>query len=240
MNTLTTCANEFILLDHHPDRSRMPEAKPGLVDTENRRATLTWNVFRTLELIAPAFWLRRFHARLGVLTSLESTDQSLSIRLWTALPTPTAPARQKPIGVDVMVETDRAVYGVMTFNGSDLEVDDETLARPDAILRLIDAVSWYAGVRAAYIGPITSDRSDTPIGSALIDCYGGSRGVLLRRLSHRRDELANLRGIGEMTWGDIAAIIRDCAESDSLSELERFAARRTSRWLDSVGIRPKD
>src|SRR5688500_17187292 len=60
MTTLTTvCASEFILLDHHPDLSRWPEARPGLVEAENRRAALTWNVFRTLELIAPTFWLRR-------------------------------------------------------------------------------------------------------------------------------------------------------------------------------------
>jgi hypothetical protein len=43
----TVCASELILLDHHPNLSRRPEAKPGLVDAENRRAALTWNVFRT-------------------------------------------------------------------------------------------------------------------------------------------------------------------------------------------------
>jgi hypothetical protein len=44
MSVLTTvCASEFILLDHHPDLSRRPEARPGLVEAENRRAALTWN-----------------------------------------------------------------------------------------------------------------------------------------------------------------------------------------------------
>ena len=43
MSSLTTvCASEFILLEHHPDLSRRPEARPGLVDAENRRAALTW------------------------------------------------------------------------------------------------------------------------------------------------------------------------------------------------------
>jgi hypothetical protein len=83
MSVLTTvCATEFILLDHHPDLSRRPEARPGLVEAENRRAALTWNVFRTLELVAPTFWLRRFRARLDALTSLESGARSLSVRLW--------------------------------------------------------------------------------------------------------------------------------------------------------------
>jgi hypothetical protein len=73
MNGITTVgASEFILLDHHPDASRRPAPAPGLIGVENRRAALTWNVFRTLELIAPAFWLRRFRARLGAFTSLDS------------------------------------------------------------------------------------------------------------------------------------------------------------------------
>ena len=35
-------ASEFILLGHHPDLSRRPEASPGLIDAESRRAALTW------------------------------------------------------------------------------------------------------------------------------------------------------------------------------------------------------
>ena len=241
MNTFTTvCASEFILLDHHPDFSRKPEAKPGLIDIENRSTALAWNTFRTLELIAPAFWLRRLRARLDVLTSLEPVDRSLSVRLWAVLPTPAERGNRDPVCVDALIETDTAVYGVMTFAGSDLEFGDSTLARPDAILRTIDAVSWYAGARDCYIALITSDWSDTPIGSALIERYRGSRDVLRRRLPHRRDGLMNVRGIGRMTWRDVAGIIQDCADSDSLTDLERFAASRTARWLDSLGIHPTD
>ena len=236
----TVCASEFILLDHHPDLSRRPEARPGLIDAENRRAALTWNVFRTLELIAPAFWLRRFRARLDALTSLEDGGPSLSIRLWAVLRGPAERYRQEPACPDALIETDTAVYGVMTLDGSDVELGDSTLARPDVILRTIDAVSWYAGARDCYIALITSDWSDTPIGSALIERYRGSREVLAHRLPHRRDGLANVRGIGRMTWRDVAGIVRDCAVSSSLTDLERFAARRTEQWLYTVGIHPSD
>ena len=239
-HTTTTCASEFILLEHHPDLSRKPEAKPGLVDTDNRGTALAWNVFRTLELIAPAFWLRRFRARLGVLTSLEPVDRSLSVRLWVVLPAPTGGGHRDPVCVDVLIETDTAVYGVMTFAGSDLEFGDTTLARPDSILRTIDAVSWYAGARDCYIALMTPDWSDTPIAGALIERYRGSRDSLRRRLPHRRDGLMNIRGIGRMTWRDVAGVIQDCADSDSLTDLERFAASRTGRWLDSLGIHPTD
>jgi hypothetical protein len=142
--------------------------------------------------------------------------------------------------VDALVETD-TVYGVMTLDESDLELGDSTFARPDAVLRVIDAVSWYAGARDCYIALITSDWPDTPIGSVLIDRYRGSRDVLLRRLPHRqRDGLANVRGVGRMTWRDVAGIVRDCAESDSLTDLERLVATRTEEWLDSLGIHPSD
>jgi hypothetical protein len=125
---------------------------------------LTWNVFRTLELIAPSFWLRRFRARLDAVTSLEAGGPSLSVHLWAVLPTPAERWRQEPVRVDALTETDTAVYGVMTMDGADVELGDSTLARPDAILRVID----------------------------------------------------------------------------SLTDLERFAASRTERWLDSLGIHPTD
>jgi hypothetical protein len=43
-----------------------------------------------------------------------------------------------------------------------------------------------------------------------------------------------------MTWQDVAGIIRDCSESNSLTDLERCAAGRTGEWLDSLGIYPTD
>jgi hypothetical protein len=39
----------------------------------------------------------------------------------------------------------------------------------------------------------------------------------------------NVRGMGSMTWRDVASIIQ-----------ERFAAGRTGPWLHSFGIHPAD
>ncbi len=232
MNTLATvCASEFILLDHHPDLFRRPEAKPNLIEAENRRVALTWNVFRTLELIAPEFWLRRFRARLDALTSLEPGNRSVSIRLWAVLSPLPDQLRQDPVCIDALIETETAVYGLITYHKSDVEVGDSTLVRPDAVLRVIDAVSWYAGARDCYVALIASDWADTPLGGALIERYRGSRDGMLRRLPHRRDGLVNVRNIGGMTWRDVAAIVHDCADSDSLNDLERLQrAERCNGW----------
>ena len=241
MSTVTTpCANEFILLDHHPDLARRPDTRPGRVEGDTRRTALTWNMFRTLELIAPTFWLRRFRARLGLFTTLNPGTSSLSVRLWVNLPAPAVACSREPVHVDALIDTDTTVYGVMAFNDRDLEPGDTTAARPDAVLRVIDAVSGYAGIRDCYIALITSHQSDTPTGSALIERYRASRDGLLRRLPHRRDGLANIRGMGWMTWRDVAGIIQDCADSESLTDLERVAAGRAGRWLDSLGIHPSD
>jgi hypothetical protein len=195
-------------------------------------------VFRTLELVPPAFWLRRFRARLDVLSSEEPAERTLSIRMWEVLPPSAADGRREPVTVDALIETDTAAYGVIAAAGSDLDFGDSTLARPDPILRAIDAVSWHAGARDCYVALITADRLETPIAGALIERYRGSRDVLRRRLPHRRDGLMNVRGIGQTTWQEVAGIVQDCAGSDVLTDLERFVASRTGRWLDSMGIHP--
>ena len=236
----TLCSREIILFEHHPDLLRRPAARPGLAAADDGCAALTWNVFRTLELVAPAFWLRRFRARLIGQPGIESGSRSLTVRLWPTLSTPPGRPQDGPIWVDAIVESETAVYGVMAFDETDVSLGDTTLAAPDSVLRTIDAVSWYAGVRDCYVALITSDPADTPVGAALIDRYGSSHDALIRRLPHRRDLLMNVRGIGRMTWRDMASIIRDCAEAGSLGALERFAAEQTSRWLDSLGIHPVD
>src|SRR5688572_14438720 len=231
-------AGDIILLDHHPDLAGRPPGALGNVQGHNRCTAVTWNVFRTLHLITPSFWLRRFRARLVGLSSLGPPSQTMDVRLWFALPAPPQSGYNEPIDVDVLVETETGVYGVLVFHESDVDTGDSTRACPDAVLRVIDAVSWYAGVRECYIALVTSDPSHTPIGTALVRRYGASRETTFRRLSHRRDRLANVAGIGGLTWADMASIIRDCAAADTLTEFERYAASRTARWLGSIGIHP--
>jgi hypothetical protein len=233
-------ADNIILLNHHPDLARRPSGALGDVKRHNRCTAVTWNVFRTLHLITPSFWLRRFRARFVGLSSLEPPSRSSDVRLWFALPAPPQSGYDEAIDVDVIVETDTAVYGVLVFNESDVDTGDSTRACPDVVLRVIDAVSWYAGVRECYVALVTSDPSHTPIGTALVRRYGASRSVTFRRLSHRRDRLANVAGIGGLTWADMASILRDCAEADALTEFERYAASRTAHWLGSIGIHPVD
>ena len=61
---LDNTRDRLIVWPHHPDQLRRPASRPGALHADNLQHALAWNVFRTLELLPPAFWLRRLQARL--------------------------------------------------------------------------------------------------------------------------------------------------------------------------------
>jgi hypothetical protein len=74
----------FVVWPHHPDMLRRP-ATSGTAACVTQ--ALTWNIFRTAELLPPAFWLRRLNASLGVALPRPAPVTS-RIRLWMQLPLP--------------------------------------------------------------------------------------------------------------------------------------------------------
>ena len=108
---------QLIVCPHHPDQLRRPASRPGALHADNLEYALTWNVFRTLELLPPAFWLRRLQARLQSAQSLEAAPQIVRVELWRALPLPPAqqlidPDRTEPVA-DILIETEHAVWTLM-------------------------------------------------------------------------------------------------------------------------------
>ena len=82
--------DRLVLCPHHPDQLRRPASRSGALQADNLERALTWNVFRTLELLPPAFWLRRLQARLQDAQTLEAAPQIVHVELWRALPLPPA------------------------------------------------------------------------------------------------------------------------------------------------------
>ncbi len=114
----TEVREEFVIAPHHPDRLGRPAARPGAITDDRFQQTLTWNVFRTLELLTPAFWLRRFHLRL---TGDPDTvpAQVLRVSLWRSLPLPPIQridGGQPDVVVDVVVETEHVVWTLIVAN----------------------------------------------------------------------------------------------------------------------------
>jgi hypothetical protein len=234
---LDNTRDRLIVWPHHPDQLRRPTSRPGALHADNLQHALVWNVFRTLELLPPAFWLRRLQARLQSAQSLEAAPQIVRVQLWRALALPPAqqlidPDRTAPVA-DIVIETEHAVWTLMVRRDDRLE---GTEAGSDPVARLIDAGSWLAGPRDYHFGLIVFDPESTPVTRALVQRYGRSENSLSLRSGSRSGPLVKVRGVGVARWADLAAILRDCKESDALSGIERALATNALSWLAEVGI----
>ena len=105
----------LVVAPHHPDRLRRPMPAAWAAGDDAFVYALTWNVFRTLELIAPSFWLRRLHLRLTGEASLLA-PQIMSVRLWPELHLPPIrriDGRRSDVPVDVVIETEHDVWTIL-------------------------------------------------------------------------------------------------------------------------------
>ena len=84
---LQAARGQIVIAPHHPDRLRRPLPRPGAIESDQFRQALLWNIFRTFELLPPAFWLRRLHARLRT-AWFPPAAQTVRVDLWRALTLP--------------------------------------------------------------------------------------------------------------------------------------------------------
>jgi hypothetical protein len=222
---------ELVIASHHPDRLRRPAPRLGDITDDRFQQALTWNVFRTLELLAPAFWLRRFHLRLTGDPSVVQ-PQILRISLWQSLPLPPIQridGARPDVPVDVIIETEHAVWTLIVARRARAENIHERIAE------VVDAGGWLAGARELYCGVIEDD-TNTGIGDSLKKRYGRSSASTQLRSASRGPAGPSLKGVGGARWRDLAAILHDCQEADNLPAIQRALARNTWMWLHSVGI----
>jgi hypothetical protein len=78
---------QIVIAPHHPDSLRRPSPCLGAIEPDHFRQTLLWNVFRTFELLSPAFWLRRLQARLHM-DPVPGAPHIVRVDLWRALGLP--------------------------------------------------------------------------------------------------------------------------------------------------------
>jgi hypothetical protein len=190
---------QFVVCPHHPDRLRRPSPRPEVLHADTLEHALTWNVFRTLELLPPAFWLRRLQARLQSARTLDSAQQIVRVELWRALCQPPTqrligPHQRDPVA-DILIETEHAVWTLRVM-GDDSSWDDDEVGANDPIAELIDAGSWLAGTRDYHLGVVVFEPERSPIATALVQRYGRSRKSLTLRSGPRAGALANVRGVG--------------------------------------------
>ena len=219
----------LVIVPHHPDRLRRPSARVG-VDDERFHRTLTWNVFRTLELISPAFWLRRLHIRLTG-DGLTATPQIVGVSLWRSLSLP--PIQRIDGGIadvraDAVIETEHGIWTFVVANGAHWSEDEP------AIAPLIDAGGWLAGSRDYYCGVIQSIGSDQSLGAIIAERYSRSRESISLRSANRGPARPRVRSVSAVQWDDLHAVLRDCAEAHNLPSIERAVAANAVNWLQQV------
>jgi hypothetical protein len=232
---------QFVICPHHPDRLRRPSPRPEILHADTLEHALTWNVFRTLELLPPAFWLRRLQARLQSAQTLDSAPQIVRVELWRALCQPPSqrlidPHQRDPVA-DILIETEHAVWTLMVM-GDDASWHEGDAGASDPMARLIEAGSWLAGTRDYHFGVVVFEPNRSPITTAMVQRYGRSRNSLTLRSGPRAGAMANVRGVGLTRWTDLAAILQDCEHAQVLSDIERALARNALTWLARVGIVP--
>ena len=225
----------LIVASHHPDRLQRPTVRSA-ADGEGRfQHALLWNTFRTLELIAPAFWLRRFHLRLTGEASVVP-PQMLRVHLWRTLPLPPVQrvdGNRPGILADVIIETEHAVWTLVAeASGHDL-ADGQTAAD------IVDAGCWFAGMRQHPAGVIESAASDFPLGSLLRARYSRSRESARLQSSTRGPTAPASNAWGAIRYPQLMALLQECGEAANLPPIERTLARNALDWLTSVGIRPE-
>ena len=231
--------DRLIVCPHHPDQLRRPASRAGDLHADNLEYALTWNVFRTLELLPPAFWLRRLQARLQSAQTLQPAPQIVRVELWRALSLPPAQQLVDPGGAapvaDILIETEHAVWTLMVRSD---DWQEDHVSGSDPVARLIDAGSWFAGTRDYHFGLIVFDPERAPVAGALIRRYGRSKNSLSLRSGSRAGSMMNVRGVGLTRWADLSAILRDCEQSRVLADIERALAQNALDWLAHVGIVP--
>ena len=199
---------QIVITPHHPDSLRRPSPRLGAIEDDRFRQTLLWNVFRTFELLPPAFWLRRLQARLRM-DPVPGAPHTVRVDLWRALALPPAQhvdGVRPDVVADVVIATEHAVWALMLC-GDDLRHIDAGSAKGDFPSQVIDASSWYAGTRGCYVGIVSSQPGHQDAGVALVERYFRSRDSLQLRSDSRGSALSNVRGIGSIRWTDLAAIL---------------------------------
>jgi hypothetical protein len=234
---IAAVCDQIVIAPHHPDSLRRPSPRLGAVEDDRFRQNLLWNVFRTFELLPPAFWLRRLQARLHM-DPVQGATHTVRVGLWRPLALPLThhlDGVRPDIVADVVIETEHAVWTLMLCGDAPRHVDAES-ATGDFASQVIDATSWYAGTRSCYFGILASQPRHLDAGVALVERYFRSRDSLQLRANTRSNAHSNVRGIGSVRWPDLAAILRDCEQADVLTNIERALARNAVTWLEQVGI----
>ena len=194
---------------------------------------MTWNVFKTLEQVAPSLWMRLLIARsVGWPDHYNSAPHIAKVACWPNLETaPSAILRRgrpQSVPVNVVIDTDDTVVTLLTPGPSEMldRVLSDTSA--DGLVNVAQATSWLAGTRSAYISVVLPLESDSQQWIDRVQRRADQAHRVL--LAHGRAP-ANLRGIGAVTWTRLHELLTELEASDFIHDSERRLVQMTAAWM---------
>lgn len=227
--------SNLIIDRYDPVFADMRASKREHLRSANSEDAVTWNVFRSLRQIAPADWLPTAWRR--AFPSLEPpADVIATVKLWESVRPPLgllADGDEGASEIDVVVESAAWVWFIEAKYRSDISTGTTTRPERDQVLRNLDVGTYYAGVRPFYFSLLVRSRAQSPMGAERVDRYAVP-GAVEPLLPHRPDGLANLVGVGVLTWADLGGVLD--AAAHARREDERAYAVRAREWLTRRGI----
>lgn len=240
----TNCPNELeafrlLVSAYHPDTLRYPRSEPIATPSERLRLALTWNVFKTLEQIAPSAWMRRLLAMsAGLPDGYDSAPHMTQVTCWSDLaPAPSAllrRGRRHPVPVSAIIDTDDTVIVVLTPAVTDLhEVVSET--KEGGLLDLAEAAAWLAGARSTYVIVVLPIDADEEVWTSRVRRRAER---VTRVLKSGPKGPANLRGIGPTTWRALHGLLSEISACRFIDQAEQRHAMTAARWI-AARLRPE-
>lgn len=226
-------AFRLLVSPYHPDTLRYPASGPATNSSDQLRHALTWNVFKTLEQIAPTLWMRPLVARAtGLPDGYNSAPHITAVTCWSNLqPSPNAMlrrGRRRGVPVSAVVDTDDTVITFLAPSPTDMldTVLSETAER--GLLDVMEATAHLAGTRSAYVSVVLPFDVNEEVWAPRIRRRAERVG---RVLSSSARSPENLRGIGVTTWNALHELLSEIAQSRFISTSEQRFAMTTASWM---------
>lgn len=218
---------------YHPDTLRDPSSGSDTTQSDRLRHALAWNVFKTLEQIAPSVWMRPLVARAtGLPDGYDSAPHITTVTCWSNLqPAPTAMlrrGRRHIVPVSAIVDTDDTVITFLTPSPTDMldTVLSETAG--GGLQDVAEATAYLAGTRSAYVSVVLPVDVNEEVWAPRIR---GRAGRVARALSSSGRGPENLLGIGATTWHALHELLSEIAQSPFVPKSEQRFAMTTAAWM---------
>jgi hypothetical protein len=226
-------AFRLLVSAYHPDTLRDPSSGPDTTQADRLRHALTWNVFKTLEQIAPSIWMRPLVARAtGLPDGYASAPHITAVTCWSNLqPAPNALLRRHcrhSVPVSAIVDTDDTVITFVTPSPTELLDGVLSDTAEGGLLDVAEATATLAGTRSAYVSVVLPIEVEEQVWASRVRRRAER---VARVLSSSSRSPENIRGIGATTWAALHELLSEVAQSRFISQSEQRFAMATAAWM---------